>query len=272
MIGAIVGDVIGSRYEFNPTKLKDFAIDFSKSSVTDDTACTIGIFMGIEQSDYDIKLREWAAKIITKSSDCGDMFWKWLSGGGGGYGSYANGSAMRCSAIGWSYDTLDETKAEARKSAIITHNCKEGVDGAVCVAGCIYLARNNYSKNDILNWVRNYYNMTETIDQIRPNYKFKVRCTESVPQSIQCFLEGNSYEDTVRNAVSLGGDADTMAAIAGSIAEAFWKDDNQNGIPDIWIGEVMNILRSTNIDCFNVVNNVLNDRYGARYEHQRCGY
>ena len=235
MLGAIVGDIAGSRFEFNPIKTKEFEIFWDSSFFTDDTVCTIGILDGMLNNNYtNALLRE--GRIYIDATGCGPMFKKWLkSDNPKPYNSFGNGSAMRVSPIGWQFNTLEETEIEAKKSAEITHNHEDGIAGAVVVAGAMFMARNGSTKSEIKEYCSKFYNINKTLSEIRPTYKFQVKCSKSIPESIICFLEGNSYEDTVRNAISLGGDADTMAAISGCIAEAFWYGDKDKGIPEEWI-------------------------------------
>jgi ADP-ribosylglycohydrolase len=228
MLGAIAGDIIGSAYERNSIKTKKFEL-FSKQSIfTDDTVMTMAVAKSI------IHDQKYLDNVIDfgKRYDgvgYGASFRKWLkSWGHKPYNSWGNGSAMRVSAIGFMFNTEDEVLREAKKSAEITHNHLEGIKGAEATALAIYLARMGKNKNQIREQITKQfdYDLNRTVDEIRPNYQFHVSCQESVPESIICFLDSDSYEDTIRNAISLGGDADTMAAIAGGIAEAYY-----GGIP-----------------------------------------
>ena len=153
------------------------------------------------------------------------MFKKWLNQENPeAYGSWANGSAMRVSPCAWVADSLGEAQKLARMSAVITHDHPEGIKGALATSDAVYLARTGAEKEDIKSHIESkyHYDLSRRIDDIRPDYGFDVSCQHSVPESIICFLEAKDYEDTVRNAVSLGGDADTQAAIAGGIASAYW--------------------------------------------------
>lgn len=142
------------------------------------------------------------------------------------YNSYGNGSAMRVSPVGWAFDTLEETLEKAKESAAITHNHPEGIKGAQAVAACVYLARTGKSKEEIRTYIENTfgYDLNRTCEEIRPTYSFDVTCQGSVPESIIAFLDSTSFEHAIRLAVSLGGDADTMGAITGSIAEAYYQE------------------------------------------------
>jgi ADP-ribosylglycohydrolase len=224
MLGAIAGDVIGSRFETVGLKGKRFELFTSESQFTDDTVLTVAV----------------ADQLLT---GCGyiealhDYFAAYPLAGYGGnfvgwagrrerkpYGSWGNGSAMRVSPVAWAFDTLDEVLAEAERSAAVTHDHPEGVRGARAAAAAGFLARTGHTKDAIRDAItgRFGYDLSARLRDIRPDYQFDVSCQGSVPQSIIAFLESNDYEDAVRNAISLGGDADTMACIAGGIAEAFY--------------------------------------------------
>ncbi len=230
MIGAIAGDIIGSRYEFRLNRMKqtDFRLFHPKSKFTDDTILTVAIAESLlYEIPYEESLKTWGNRYL--NAGYGRNFKKWLKGEmTGPYGSYGNGSAMRVSPCGY-LKTLEDALEEAEKSAMPTHNHPEGIKGAQSVAAAIFLSRNGSSKDDIKEYIENQfeYDLSRTPDDIRPNYKFDVSCQGSVPEAIICFLHSNDYEEAVRLAVSLGGDTDTQAAIAGSIAEAFYQ-----GIPD----------------------------------------
>ena len=166
--------------------------------------------------------------------------------GAGPYNSYGNGSAMRVSPVAWVASTLEETLTLARWSAEVTHNHPEGVKGAEAIAACIFLARQGKSKEKIKEYVENnYYPIDFTLDEIRPKYKFDVTCQGSVPQAIACFLESTDFEDAIRNAVSLGGDCDTIAAMAGAIAEAYY------GIPEKLENAIFDYMDDDIIDYYN---------------------
>ncbi len=224
MLGAIAGDVIGSVYEGNPMKATDFLLFGSQSDYTDDTVLTIAIAHSIlEGMDYAASLKRFARK-YTAGYSC--TFYDWaVSSSYEPYNSWSNGSAMRVSPVGFAFNSVDEVLNEAKKSAEVTHNHPEGIKGAQATALAIYLARMGQSKQNIKQEIsqRFNYNLDRTLNEIRPNYYFKIACKESVPESIIAFLESNDFESAIRNAVSLGGDSDTMACIAGGIAEAFYR-------------------------------------------------
>lgn len=224
MLGAIAGDIIGSRFERNGWKRKDFPL-FERSSVfTDDTVLTIAIADALlNDLPYASALKTWGRRYPL--AGYGGTFKGWLAGAiKGPYNSWGNGSAMRVSPVGWLCNTLDEVLAEAEASAAVTHNHPEGIKGAQAIAASIFLARTGYEKEAIRDYCIDtfQYDLRQTVDEIRPNYSFDVSCQGSVPQAIVSFLDGKDFEDTVRNAISLGGDSDTIAAMAGSIAEAYY--------------------------------------------------
>ena len=228
IIGAICGDIIGSTREFNSIKTKDFELFPYKSGFTDDTVMTLAIanwlFENKDSKDVLINnLRVFGNRY--PNAGYGRMFCNWIQQDfPKPYGSWANGSAMRVSPCAWVADSLEESQKLAELSAIVTHDHPEGVKGALATCDAIYLARTGLDKDEIKAHVeRNYgYDLSRSVDEIRPTYVFDVSCKGSVPESIICFLQAEDFEDTIRNAVSLGGDADTQAAIAGSIASAYW--------------------------------------------------
>ncbi len=228
MLGAVCGDIIGSIYEFNPLKSKVFPLFTEKSIFTDDTVLTAAVARAIlSEGDYGAHIADLAQQY--PDAGYGGKFAAWaVEGGGKPYNSFGNGSAMRVSPVGWAFSSLKRTLEEAEKSAAVTHNHPEGIKGAQAVAGAIYLARNGAAKSEIMIWIsENFdYDLDRLVEDIRPGYSFDVTCQGSVPEAIVAFLDGDDYEDCIRNAVSLGGDADTMACITGSIAEAYW-----NGVP-----------------------------------------
>jgi len=224
MLGAIAGDIIGSPYEFAPNKNMDFPLFCAHSVFTDDTILTIAI-ADVLLNDLDIvdTLKKYSRKY--PDGDYGGSYKRWvLSDSREPYNSWGNGSAMRTSPIGFFYNEESDVFRAAKTFAQVTHNHPEGIRGAQAVSLCIFLARQGVSKTDIRKEISKWFNydLSKTIDEIRPNYFFDVSCQGSVPQSITAFLESDNYEDAVRKAISLGGDADTMACITGGIAEAFY--------------------------------------------------
>lgn len=224
-VGGIIGDIIGQRFEFRQKrqKTKDFQLYSVDSRFTDDTVMTCAIMDWlVHGNDLSETMRNWGQ--MFPRAGYGLMFRKWLSDNTmGSYGSFGNGSGMRVSPVGYAAKTIEECLYLAKESALPTHNHEEGIKGAQAIAASVFMARNSKTKDEIKEFVSSTfgYDLERTVDSIRPNYKFEVSCQKSVPESIICFLEGTSYEDCVRNAVSLGGDTDTQADMTGAIAEAF---------------------------------------------------
>ncbi|WP_296889728.1 ADP-ribosylglycohydrolase family protein [uncultured Methanobrevibacter sp.] len=228
IIGSICGDIIGSTREFSPIKTKDFNLYELYSNFTDDTVMTLAIASWLlkDKTSKDVLISEIKRfGLEYPNAGYGAMFYKWLNQESPEpYGSWANGSAMRVSPVAWVADSLNEAQELAKMSSIVTHDHPEGIKGALATGDAIFLARTGSSKDEIKSHIeKNYnYDLDRKLNDIRPFYKFDVSCAGSVPESIICFLEADDFEDTVRNAVSLGGDADTQAAIAGGIASAYW--------------------------------------------------
>lgn len=227
----ICGDVIGSVYEFAATrkKSKDFELFLNSSKYTDDTVCTIAIMKWLlcnREIPLEYIMRDTCLKDINRGY--GTMFYNWLKDSTmKSYNSFGNGSAMRASAIAWYAKSMEEAMEIAEESAKITHDHEEGIKGAKAIVACTYLAKIGKTKEEIEDYIRvNFesYDLNQTVDEIRQTYKFDATCQGSVPQSIICFLESKSFEDSIRNAISLGGDTDTMAAMASSIAEAYYRE------------------------------------------------
>jgi len=224
MIGAIIGDIVGSIYEGNPLRSTDFTFFGEKSDYTDDTVLTMATAYSIlEGVDYATSYKRFGRKY---TAGYGSNFYDWLySPSNEPYNSWGNGSAMRVSPVGFAFDSVDEVLREAKQSAEVTHNHPEGIKGAQATALAICLARMGAGKEEIKYEIseRFSYDLSRTVNEIRPNYYFKISCQESVPESIIAFIDSEDFEGAVRNAVSLGGDADTMACIAGGIAQAFYN-------------------------------------------------
>lgn len=239
MLGAIAGDIIGSRFEWNNIKSEDFELLHSSCCFTDDTVLTVAIADSIVTGkSYLTSVKEWARKY--PGAGYGERFRKWaFSDDVSPYNSYGNGSAMRVSPIGFAYSTLEKTLTEAEISAAITHNHPEGIKGAKATAAAIYLARNSGSMKEIKEYIEKEFNydLNMTIASVRAWYKFDESCQGTVPYSILAFLESNSFEDAIRKAISLGGDSDTLACITGGIAEAYY-----GGVPkeirDFVVGKI----------------------------------
>lgn len=224
MLGAIAGDIIGSVFEKSPHKDTQFPLFVKDSCFTDDTVLTIAIADSLLNNiPFADNVRRYARAHPT--AGYGSTFIKWmLKVIDGPYNSWGNGSAMRVSPVGFACDNRTDVMTLAKETADITHNHPEGVKGAQAVAVAILLARTGYGKSIIKDNLETAfgYDLSLSLDEIRPTYSFDVSCQGSVPQSIIAFLESNNWESAVRNAISLGGDADTMASIAGAIAEAFY--------------------------------------------------
>jgi ADP-ribosylglycohydrolase len=224
MLGAIAGDIIGSRFEWHNIKRKQFELLQEDCHFTDDTVLTVAqadsLLSGVPFRD---KLKEYF--LLYPLAGYGGRFRMWASGPElEPYGSFGNGSAMRVSPVGWFFDDLDRVLAEARRSAAVTHNHPEGIKGAQATAAAIFLARRGEDKSAIQAFIeaRFGYDFSRNLDEIRPGYRFDVSCQGSVPQALQAFFEAADYEDAIRNAISIGGDSDTIACITGGIAEAFY--------------------------------------------------
>jgi ADP-ribosylglycohydrolase len=235
MLGAIAGDVIGSIYEHRPIKTKEFPLFQGLSRFTDDTVLTVAIADAILESRSYLEI----LKIYTRkypNAGYGSHFWQWAhSERQEPYNSWGNGSAMRVSPVGYAFDSIERVLEEAERSAAVTHNHPEGVKGAQAVALAVYLARQDASMDDIRSELQTRfgYDLDRRLEQIRPDYHFDVSCQGSVPEAIISFLESSNYEDAIRNAISLGGDSDTLACISGGIASAFY-----GGVPGSIVDQV----------------------------------
>ena len=246
LCGAIAGDIIGSKYEFFPHKDTYFPLFSNEySDYTDDTVMTIAnADWLITGESLLIIMKDYGKRYPT--AGYGGMFKNWLrEDDPKPYNSFGNGSAMRVSPVGWAFDTLEKTLEAAKQSAEVTHNHPEGIKGAQATAACIFMARTGKSKQEIKEYIEKKfsYNLNRTCDEIRPTYKFDETCQGTVPESIIAFLESTDFENAVRLAVSLGGDADTMGAITGGIAEAFY-----GGVPNHIRKEVLKRLPNKFID------------------------
>ena len=239
MIGAILGDIIGSPYEFDSgDKTKDFPLFSAQSEYTDDSVMTLAVakaFMDLPEDADDERIKAHLVQVMHEigrrhpDAGYGSHFGAWLFlDGTTPYNSYGNGSAMRVSSVAWLRRDIDSVRKAARLSAEVTHNHPEGIKGAEATASAIFLARTGHSKEDIHAYIESEfgYDLSRSCDEIRPTYYHNESCMKTVPEAITAFLEGESFEDVIRTAVSLGGDCDTLTAIAGSIAEGFY------GVPE----------------------------------------
>ena len=237
MIGAMIGDIVGSRFEGRRRncKSKDFDLFSPWCHFTDDTVLTAAVCCALLKCKADRSdLSELAARYLRAfwylypHRGYGGYFRRWaLSPDPQPYNSYGNGAAMRVSGCGWAGRTIDEVKQLAKAVTAVTHDHPEGLKGAEAAAVAVFLARSGKSMREIRDYIaKNYYSLDFTIDGIRDTYSFDVSCQGSVPQALEAFLESTGFEDAIRNAVSIGGDSDTIAAITGSVAEAYY------GVPD----------------------------------------
>ena len=229
MLGAIVGDIIGSAYEFKNTKRKEFHLFTPKSKFTDDTVMTLAVarwLCGDKEHRKETLVRhmqELGRRYPT--ADYGGSFMRWLyNPEPQPYNSYGNGSAMRVSPVAFYAHSLQEALGLAKISAEVTHNHSEGIKGAQAIASSIYLARHGATKEEIKSYVEEqfHYDLSQQLDDIRPTYSYDMSCQHTVPQALLAFLEGANFEEVIRSAVSIGGDSDTIAAMAGGIAQAFY--------------------------------------------------
>ena len=245
MLGAIAGDIVGSIYEVRNIKSKDFPLFRDISRFTDDSVLTVAVANTIlNNGNYGNNIKQYYRRYPYVGY--GGNFIKWgESDSSEPYNSWGNGSAMRVSPVGSAFNDLETVLAEAKKSAEVTHNHPEGIKGARATAAAIYLARNGKSKQEIKSYIEeNFgYNLNRTIEEIRPIYRFDVSCQGSVPEAIIAFLDSTDFEDAIRNAVSIGGDSDTISCICGGIAQAFYG--LPKSIADTALGYLDDDLKST---------------------------
>lgn len=247
MYGTILGDIIGCPFEFDRgDKTKDFKLFSRRSHFTDDSVMTLAVCEALLKVGQDATVKEIEDAVITSMQSWGrryphegygGYFRCWLTARHPEpYNSFGKGSAMRVSAAGWLYDSLEKTRVVAKATANVTHNHPEGIKGAESTASAIFMARNGSSKEEIKKYIENefHYDLNRTLDEIRPSFHMHETCQKTVPEAIIAFLEAKDFEDTIRNAVSLGGDTDTLGAITGSIAEAYF------GIPEALRSECRN--------------------------------
>ena len=232
LMGAILGDIAGSIYEFDPHKSTDINLQDKRMDYTDDTIMTIAVADWILNDKRHTmnglveRMQQWGRRYPHPMGAYGNMFSQWLrSDNPMPYNSWGNGSAMRVSAVGFAFDTLEETMNVAKKCAEVTHNHPEGIKGAQATAAAIFMARTGSTKKEIRRFITDTfgYNLDRSCDDIRPTYGFDGSCQGTVPESIIAFLDSKDYEDALRLCISLGGDADTMGAITGAIAGAYYN-------------------------------------------------
>ena len=253
MLGAIIGDISGSRFEWENLKSKEFELLTYRCHPTDDSNMTLAVAQAILQSRGDwSQLSERAIASMRELGrkyprGYGGRFKQWLlSGDPQPYGSWGNGSAMRVSPCAWAAASMEEALRLSDAVTNVTHNHPEGIKGARAITAAIFMARQGASMLEIRDYIhKEYYPLDFTLDQVRPTYEFDVSCQGSVPQAIEAFLESTSFEDAIRNAISIGGDSDTIAAMAGSIAEAYY------GIPAEIRNHVLTFLDETQLDILN---------------------
>lgn len=256
MYGAIIGDIVGSRFEYENIKTKDFQLFHKDCEFTDDTIMTLAVCDALEscQGDYS-NLKDVLIKTFHETyrhypnADYGLRFRNWLSNGETEpYNSWGNGAAMRVSPCGWFADSIEEAKALSHTVTSVTHNHPEGLKGAEAIVVAIYLGRAGQSKAYIREVItRDYYPINFTLNQVRPFYRFNESSQGTVPFALAAFFESTSFEDSIRNAVSLGGDCDTLTAITGSVAEAFY------GIPEEIINMANGYLDQRSLDILSRV-------------------
>ncbi len=255
MLGAIAGDIIGSVFESNPIKSTAFPLFSRYSTFTDDTVLSVAIAYSIlRKVDYTASLKMFGRKY--PYAGYGGFFHGWMfSSDSAPYNSWGNGSAMRVSPVGFAFSSVQDVLNEAKRSAEVTHNHPEGIKGAQATALAIYLARTGKGRENIKQEIsdRFDYDLNRTIDEIRGNYHFDVSCQGSVPEAIISFLESEDFEDAIRKAISLGGDSDTLACIAGGIAQAYYKE-----VPR----EIVSNVRERRPEEFLLIIDEFNERYG----------
>jgi len=239
MIGAIAGDIIGSVYEWNNIKTKEFELFSRRCHFTDDTVLTVALANSIMTgTPYAEDLRTFYQSYPDRGF--GGNFGTWAqSQDPTPYNSWGNGAAMRISPVGYAYDDIDTVLLKAAEFTEITHNHPEGIKGGQATASAIFLARTGKSKEEIKEFIETtfQYDLSKHVDEIRPSYKFDVSSQGTVPQAIRAFIDSTDYEDAIRTAVSFGGDTDTLACITGGIAQAFY-----GGVPQEIVDKVYDIL------------------------------
>ncbi len=258
MLGAIVGDIVGSVYERDGIKSKDFPLFKAGCTFTDDTVMTVavaeGLLNGGQAEDFITAMKKYGQ--LYPEARYGRRFREWvLSDDPNPYYSDGNGAAMRVSPVAWAFDTLNQVEKAAALTASVTHNHPEGIKGAQATAAAIFLTRQGATRAEVREYIQQQYgyDLSRSLEEIRPDYKFYRSCKETVPEGVTAFLESNDFEDALRNAVSLGGDSDTLGAIAGSIAEAAY------GVPEEIAKQVLSFLDERLLQVYT--------RFGSFKEH-----
>jgi len=238
MLGAIAGDMIGSVYEFDNRRSKDFPLFTEATTFTDDTILSVAVAdVLLHGGDYAQAFKTYYWRYPNPTGSYGARFHQWAAAPTlTPYNSWGNGSAMRVSPVGFAGTSLDAVLQEAEKTAAVTHNHPEGIKGAQATAAAIFLARQGTAKADIRNFITEQfgYDLHRTVDEIRPTYSFNESCQGTVPEAIIAFFDSTDFEDAIRNAVSLGGDSDTLTCITGGIAEAFYGDIPEHISQSVW--------------------------------------
>lgn len=235
MFGAIIGDIVGSVYEFDNIKTKDFEFFDKRCFFTDDTVMSVAVADALMQYEKIDDVEDFKKTLVKKMHKYGALypyagyggrFLTWLiREDTNPYNSFGNGSAMRVAPVAWYAKSLDEAIALARATAEVTHNHPEGIKGAEVTAGAAFLAKAGSDKQQIREFIEKYYKIDCTIDEIRPTYRFNETCMDTVPQALVAFLESESFEDAIRTGISVGGDSDTLCAICGAVAEPYFGID-----------------------------------------------
>lgn len=244
MLGAIIGDTVGSIYEFDNIKTTDFPLFSERSEFTDDSVMSVAVADWLlrdkshSHKELEASMVRFANQYRNPIGGYGGSFYRWLFSGRERkpYNSWGNGSAMRVSAVGWAFDTMEETLRVAELSASITHNHSEGIKGAQATVAAIFMGRTGKTKAEIKEYVETHfgYDLSRTCEEIRPGYSFQESCQGTVPEAIIAFLDSTDFESAIRLAVSLGGDSDTLACITGGIAEAYYKEIPEEIVRQMW--------------------------------------
>ena len=258
IIGAIIGDIVGSRFEWNNYKDTDFELFTDACEFTDDTVMTVAVADWlVSAGSLPHIMSDWAYKYPTRGYGIKFFNWLFMDKEHRPYNSFGNGSGMRVSPVGFYAQSLEETLELANISAVISHNHPEGIKGAQAIASAVYMARTGCSKKDIRNYIEQTfdYNLQRSCDDIRPTYKFNMTCQNSCPEAIIAFMDSWDYESAIRLAVSLGGDSDTIACMTGGIAAAYY------GVPDNLIEQTRRYLPDEMLEVINKFDSLKNESH-----------